>query len=203
MSPVAYQRLAVQLAASCDGLAGQLEEGTRQPRTLQLKVQNRNPCCRNGCQGSIHYLAGSRACASSVHGKTQHIGLFGELVDIEIWEAGKYVPGALHHVERHTKLGGLLDQGRTDHFADAAGDRHSAMVENHHLGADVLDLRQQVGAEHNGRSAALCDSANDVENLSLTGGIEAKRRLVEENHNRVVDQGAGNPEPLPHASAIG
>ena len=76
------------------------------------------------------------------------------------------------------------------------------MIENHDLGADLLHLRKQVSAQHDRCVAALGDAANNLQNLGLTGRVKAESRLVEEHHDGVVDQGAGDSEPLPHTAAV-
>ena len=46
------------------------------------------------------------------------------------------------------------------------------------------------------------DPADESEHLALAGRIEAERRLVEEDYLRLVDEGAGDAEALPHPAAV-
>ena len=75
-------------------------------------------------------------------------------------------PSARDEMERHPQIGRMLDQGRTDHLADAAGAGDPAVIENHHLGADLFHLRKQVRAQHDRCASGISYGANNVENLS-------------------------------------
>ena len=44
---------------------------------------------------------------------------------------------------------------------------------------------------------------DDREHLALPGRVEAERRLVEEDDLGIVDERAGDAEPLPHPAAVG
>src|SRR5829696_9759571 len=56
-------------------------------------------------------------------------------------------------------------------------------------------------AEQDGRPAPR-DIAYQVENLSLTGGVESQGRLVEKDDRGVVHQCPGDTESLAHAAAV-
>ena len=57
--------------------------------------------------------------------------------------------------------------------------------------------------EHDGRAALARDALDEAQHLPLARRVEPQRRLVEEHDLRVVDQRAGDAEPLAHPAAVG
>ena len=71
-----------------------------------------------------------------------------------------------------------------------------APVEDRDSVADPLDVRQDVGREHDGRLAA--KAGDQLEEVTPALRIERADRLVEEHDRRSMEQGLGDPEALAH-----
>ena len=59
-----------------------------------------------------------------------------------------------------------------------------------------------MGAEHDRRAPAFGDVAHRA-STALAGRVETEGGLVEEDDRRVVHQGPGDAQPLPHPPAVG
>ncbi len=93
-------------------------------------------------------------------------------------------------------------RGPLCHLGDGALGHHPPAVEDQDPVAHLLHLREQVGAEDDGDAVLTGDPADQVEHLELTRRIQPQGRLVQKDHLRVVDQGPGDAEPLPHPPAV-
>ena len=83
--------------------------------------------------------------------------------------------------------------------ADAALGEHLAAIHDRDAGAQLLELGQDVAADQD-RLAERPELAEQLAQLDARPRIEPRRRLVEEQHLRVVDQRVGEAEPLLHAA---
>ena len=86
---------------------------------------------------------------------------------------------------------------------DGAVCDHAAAVQDQHVRAVLLDLVEQMGAQQHGGPALPRDRADIAQHLPLPRGVEAERRLVQEDGDRVVDERPRDAEPLPHPAAVG
>ncbi len=66
-------------------------------------------------------------------------------------------------------------------------------------GAHLAELREDVAADQD-RLAHGAQLAQDLAHLDPRPRIEARRGLVEDEQGRVVDEGVGQAQPLPHAA---
>jgi hypothetical protein len=75
-----------------------------------------------------------------------------------------------------------------------------ARVEDADALAHLRDDGQVVADEEDARSELLAQGGDEVEHLSLDGGVEARRRLVEDEKRRVLRQGHRDDDALLHPS---
>ena len=79
----------------------------------------------------------------------------------------------------------------------------AALVDDRDAVAHVLRLLEVVGAQDDRHAVALSQRADDLPEVAAGDRVEAERRLVEEHHLRVGEQGAGDLQPPAHAAAVG
>ena len=84
---------------------------------------------------------------------------------------------------------------------DGADERQAAADHDGDVVGDALELLEPVRRQQHG-AAAVGQAAQVVDHLAGRERIEAARRLVEDDHVRVVHQGAGDGEPGPHAGRV-
>ena len=72
-----------------------------------------------------------------------------------------------------------------------------ATVDDRDAGAQLLELGEDVAPDED-RLAERAQLAEQLAQLDPGPRVEAGRRLVEEQHRRVVDQGVGEAQPLLH-----
>ena len=82
---------------------------------------------------------------------------------------------------------------------DAALSEDLAAVDDRDRGAQLLELGEDVAADED-RLAQRAQLAEELAQLDPRPRVEAGRRLVEEQHLRVVDEGVGQAQPLLHAA---
>ena len=82
---------------------------------------------------------------------------------------------------------------------DAALGEDLAAIDDRDAGAQLLELGQDVAADDDGL-AHRTELAEELAKLDPRARIETGRRLVEEQHLRVVDEGVGEAQPLLHAA---
>ena len=68
--------------------------------------------------------------------------------------------------------------------------------------ADRLDLVEQVAREEDGDAALADERPEQVEDLDDADRVDRRRRLVEDEDRRVLDQRVGDAEPLEHAARV-
>jgi hypothetical protein len=69
--------------------------------------------------------------------------------------------------------------------------------------AHGLDLVEQVAREQDRHPALLDEGAEQLEDLRDAEGVDRRRRLIEDEHIRVLDQRVGDAEALDHAAGVG
>ena len=83
----------------------------------------------------------------------------------------------------------------------ALGD-HVAVVDDHDLVGEAVGLLEVLRGQQHGR--ALGHARLDrLPHAEPAARVEARRRLVEEDHRRAVDERGGEVEPPPHAAGVG
>ena len=92
--------------------------------------------------------------------------------------------------------------GDADEVDDRAGRDQLALVHHDRMGADLLDLGQDVAGEQHGR-ARLGDAPHELAHLAHLTRVEAVGGLVEHEHLGLAQQHAREPEPLAHALRVG
>ena len=90
----------------------------------------------------------------------------------------------------------LLDVG------DAALGQDLAAVDDRDAGAQLLELGQDVAADQD-RLAHRAQLAEQLAQLDPGARVEARGRLVEQQHLRIVDERVGQAQPLLHAAREG
>ena len=80
-------------------------------------------------------------------------------------------------------------------------DDEPAAVDDQHLVDGLRDLGQHVARDEH-RAAPGREGAQEVAQPADAFGIEAVRRLVEDEQLRLAEQRGGEPEPLPHAERV-
>ena len=68
--------------------------------------------------------------------------------------------------------------------------------------ADRLDLGQEMARQHDRQPALVDQPAQQVEDLDHADRVDRRRRLVEDEQVRRLDQGVGDAEPLAHAARV-
>ena len=114
--------------------------------------------------------------------------------------------GRLHdrhrHADAHQVLRRTVAARLAQHVADAPLGHDLAVVHDHDVVADVLDLREQVAAQHDARRTLAGDPLDKREQLCLTARVKPERGLVQEHDTGVVDQRPSDAESLAHAVAV-
>ena len=82
---------------------------------------------------------------------------------------------------------------------DLALGEHLAAVDDRDRGAQLLELGEDVRRDED-RLAEAAQLAQQLAELDAGPRVEAGRRLVEEQHQRVVDERVGEAQPLLHAA---
>ena len=82
---------------------------------------------------------------------------------------------------------------------DAALGEDLAAIDDRDAGAQLLELGQDVAADDDGL-AHRTELAEELAKLDPRARVETGRRLVEEQHLRVVDERVGEAQPLLHAA---
>ena len=85
---------------------------------------------------------------------------------------------------------------------EVAGGRVPAGDHDLDLPGDLLDLLEDVRAEQHG-AALGAHPAQQGHQVQPLAGVDAVERLVEQEHGRVVDEGGGELDPLPHPLGVG
>src|SRR5580693_3544632 len=93
-------------------------------------------------------------------------------------------------------LAGLGEAG------DRVGPQQPPGLDRDQVIADLLDLAEQVGGDHDGDAELRPDPLDEVEHGGAPGRIEPVGRLVEQQQPGVADQGLGQLDPLLHAGGI-
>ena len=88
-----------------------------------------------------------------------------------------------------------VPQARGDLLRPAEGVQHAA-VEHRHAVGQAAGLAEEVGAEHDGAAVLGGQRADQVDDVAGGGRVEARRRLVEEQHVGVVEERPRQREPL-------
>ncbi len=70
-----------------------------------------------------------------------------------------------------------------------------------HAVAQLLDLPHEVAGEQD-RHAAVGQAPHERAHVAHPGGVQAGRRLVEQEQARLADEGAGDAQPLAHAVRV-
>jgi hypothetical protein len=182
---------------------GHRQERVAQARAVELERQQRDP--------GVGERAGGRVDADP----RRHLdpGVFvqrhGHPVRAPVRGSGVGHPaGALQDADRAgAKLGGDPETPAARRRRPAGDLRHGAVgddapaVQDHDPRADLLHLRQHVGAQDDRDAAFAGDALDHAQHLRLTGRVEAECRLVEEHDRGVADQRAGDAQALAHAAA--
>ena len=87
----------------------------------------------------------------------------------------------------------MLERGQL-----SAGHQSAAMQDRHAL-ADALNVAEDMGGEQHGHAALLGHSPDELQEIVASQRVEPGRRLVEQQHLRIVDQRLGKPDLLAHA----
>ena len=85
-----------------------------------------------------------------------------------------------------------------DDVGDVAGDHELALLKDRHLIAEVVELAQDVGRDHDG-DAAGAGLGQDRAQVAATTRVEAVGRLVEDEQARTVQEAASDEQALAHA----
>jgi hypothetical protein len=99
------------------------------------------------------------------------------------------------------RLGPDEQAGRAAQLRDGPLGDHPTPVDHHRPVADLFDLGEQVAREQH-RPALLGLPADERAHLHCAVRVEAARRLVEDQQRRILEQGGGDTEPLPHAGGV-
>ena len=94
----------------------------------------------------------------------------------------------------HRRLRGDGGRGRVPQQPSA--------VDHHDPVADPLELAEQVRGDDHRDAEVRTDPADELEHVVAPGGVEPVGRLVEQDERRVVDQGLGELDPLPHPGGV-
>lgn len=70
------------------------------------------------------------------------------------------------------------------------------------MAAELLDLGQVVGGQQHTGTVVRGEVRDDAAQVAGDGGVEAERRLVEEEVVGAVDESPGDGEPLGHAARV-
>ncbi len=97
---------------------------------------------------------------------------------------------------------GWSRRGDPGEVAGGAGAEEPSAVDDDDVVAGALQLAQEVRGDEDGDAEVGPDAADQSEHLVAADGVEAVRRLVEEDQLRVVDQGLGELHPLLHARRV-
>ena len=84
-------------------------------------------------------------------------------------------------------------------LADASGAQDATVVDDRDAGAHLAELGEDVAADED-RLAHRSQLAEDLAHLDSRSRVEARRRLVEDQQCRVVDQRVGEAQALAHAA---
>src|SRR5206468_4841218 len=91
----------------------------------------------------------------------------------------------------------LLQRPAAGQVRELVLDHDAAVVDDHDLVADLRDLGQDVGREHDRPlRAERLDEAPDLDDLAR---VEADRGLVEDEHGRIVDERLRETDALAEA----
>src|SRR6187401_2987744 len=101
-------------------------------------------------------------------------------------------------VEREAGIAGTVGELGDPTLGDEA-----AMGEDPDPIAQLLDLAEQVARKQHGEAAVTGQGLNEVEELGHAGRVDGRRRLVEDEDLRILDEGIGDAEPLEHAPRVG
>src|SRR5215472_10431812 len=109
---------------------------------------------------------------------------------------------------RRQRRGALvdLDQQHLAHLGEAGhrvGAEQLAAVDHDELVADLLDLPQQVRGDHDRDAELRPDPADQVEHRVAPGGVQADRRLVEQQQPGIPHEGLRQLDPLLHPGGVG
>ena len=94
------------------------------------------------------------------------------------------------------QLAGQRGRGIGDDLFEGAGLQDLAMAEEGHGVTDLADDGHLVGDDDDGDAGDVAHAAQQGEDLGGRLRVEGTRRLVAEEHSRVVGQGAGNADAL-------
>src|SRR5579871_2085747 len=118
----------------------------------------------------------------------QHTG--NDLLDLAQGSIGERRP--LHHDFGVVAGDQVLDQADGQQFAP---------VDDGDAGADQFDIRELVGGEEDGLALFL-QAGDDIAQFGVGDGIEAARRLIEEEQLGIVDQRLGDAGALAHTLGV-
>ena len=74
------------------------------------------------------------------------------------------------------------------------------MIEDRHLLADPLHVRQHVARQHDRRG--LAQPADHRQEVAPAFGIERRHRLIEDQELRSAQDGLADSEPLAHSGGV-
>jgi hypothetical protein len=110
---------------------------------------------------------------------------------------------AVAQLGRHAKARAPRRGGPPRHLGDRSLRHDTAAVQDQHARARVLDLAEEVRAEHHRRAALARDAVDQLKDLALSRRVESQRGLVEEDDLGIVHEGTRDTQPLPHPAAVG
>src|SRR5262245_27519616 len=92
-------------------------------------------------------------------------------------------------------------QGVVVEFLRGAVEDDAALAETHDALGERAAVVELVEAEDRGEAVLAADRLEAVQERARGRGIEARDRLVREEKPRLLDEGAGDPDPLAFAAA--
>src|SRR5579872_378390 len=111
---------------------------------------------------------------------------------LELWQDAVGQLLALHGDLGHVARGKLLDR---------AGDEQLSIMDDRHPCTDELDVGELVGGEKDGLALA-AQACDDVAQFGVRDGVQAGRRLVQEEQLWVVDQRLSDAGALAHTLGV-
>ena len=135
-----------------------------------------------------------------MHGRAHHPRLLvgAHVVDREAGEHGLRAPD--ERTLAHDQLDALAADHRLELVGGPARDR-SPVVDDEHVARELVGLLEVLRGEQQ-RRAGGSQLADHVPHAEPAARIEARRRLVEEQHRWRGDQCAGEVEPAAHPSGV-
>jgi hypothetical protein len=110
---------------------------------------------------------------------------------------------------RRQSPGRIVFDPQLDQFGAQPGEQRGRPVQGHDRAlvhdrdavAEPFGLVEVMGGEHGGHAGGPAQATDQVQQLVANAGVQAHRRLVEEQHPRLGDQGPGDLQPSPLAAA--